>query len=88
MAGTTKAMGSREHADAIETVRRACEASGVKAGIHTSGGAQARMFAEQGFDMCTLATDATLLRNMAKSELRAAHGDAAGPASAAASPYG
>jgi len=88
MAGTTKAMGSKEHADAIETVRRACVAHDVKAGIHTTGGTQARAFAEQGFDMCTLATDATLLRNGARSELGVARGAAAAAPAPAASPYG
>ena len=88
MAGTTKAMGSKEHADAIEVVRRACATHGIKAGIHTSGGAQSRTFAEQGFDMCTLATDATLLRNMVRDQLGVARGEKIGTDTGSATPYG
>jgi 4-hydroxy-2-oxoheptanedioate aldolase len=89
MCGSLAAMGSAEHRDAIETVRRACAANGTVAGIHTSGGVQARSFADAGFQMCTLSTDASLLRSIARSELAAAR-ETTGPAAAAgsASPYG
>lgn len=72
MTGSLKAMGSREHADAIETVRTACERHGIVPGIHTSGGVQARAFADAGFKMCTLGTDAALLRTTAREQLAAA----------------
>ncbi len=72
MCGSLAAMGSHEHREAIETVRTACESAGIAAGIHTSGGAQAREFADAGFQMCTLGTDAALLRATARNELTAA----------------
>jgi 4-hydroxy-2-oxoheptanedioate aldolase len=87
LSGTTSAMGSKEHADAIEVVRKACGAHGIKAGIHTSGGAQSRAFAKQGFDMCTLATDATLLRNMMRAELQTARGSDPARESESKDPY-
>jgi len=69
MSGTTAAMGSDAHRDAIDEVKRACERHGIVPGIHTSGGAEARTLAELGFKMCTLATDAALLRAKASAEL-------------------
>jgi 4-hydroxy-2-oxoheptanedioate aldolase len=69
MCGSLAAMGSQEHRDAIDTVRTACARAGIAAGIHTSGGAQAREFADAGFQMCTLGTDAALLRTTARNEL-------------------
>jgi 4-hydroxy-2-oxoheptanedioate aldolase len=72
MCGSLAAMGSKEHRDAIDSVRGACERAGIVAGIHTGGGAQAREFAAAGFQMCTLGTDAALLRSVARSELAAA----------------
>jgi 4-hydroxy-2-oxoheptanedioate aldolase len=72
MCGNLGAMGSKEHRDAIETVREACVRAGIAAGIHTGGGAQAREFADAGFQMCTLGTDAALLRSVARNELAAA----------------
>ena len=62
-------MGSDAHRDAIDEVKRACERHGIVPGIHTSGGAEARTLAELGFKMCTLATDAALLRAKASAEL-------------------
>ncbi len=67
---------SSEHADAVEEVRAACEANGLIAGIHTTGGVQALSYAEKGFAMCSLATDATLLRTAAREELTIARGGA------------
>jgi 4-hydroxy-2-oxoheptanedioate aldolase len=67
---------SKEHADAIETVRLACQRAGVIAGIHTGGGDAARRYLEQGFQMTTLATDAALLRTAAGHELATARGAA------------
>jgi 4-hydroxy-2-oxoheptanedioate aldolase len=66
---------SKEHEDAIETVRLACERSGILAGIHTGSGVQARARLDQGFDMVTIATDAALLRATAHAELAVARGD-------------
>jgi 4-hydroxy-2-oxoheptanedioate aldolase len=72
MSGTLGAIGSREHADAIDTIRNACARHGIIAGIHTSGGAEARRHASAGFAMCTLTTDAALLRARVREELAAA----------------
>jgi 4-hydroxy-2-oxoheptanedioate aldolase len=80
MCGTLAAMGSREHTDAIETVRTACERHGIVPGIHTAGGAQAREYADAGVMMCTLATDAALLRTTVREQLAAARGTTAAPA--------
>jgi 4-hydroxy-2-oxoheptanedioate aldolase len=65
---------SKEHEDAIETVRLACRRAGIIAGIHTGGGEQARARLDQGFDMVTIATDASLLRATARAELALARG--------------
>lgn len=70
-----EAGGSREHADALDHVRRACEAHGVIPGIHTSGGAAARAQLDAGFRMVTVSTDAALLRAAATAELAAARGE-------------
>jgi 4-hydroxy-2-oxoheptanedioate aldolase len=72
MGGSLAAMGSHGHADAIETVRKTCGRHGIRAGIHTGGGAPAGAYAAAGFDMCTLSTDAGLLRSIARSELAVA----------------
>jgi len=74
MSGSLAAMGSREHTDAIEEVRRACARYSIVAGIHTGGGAAGRAYAEAGFQMCTLGTDASLLRAAARHERAVARG--------------
>jgi 4-hydroxy-2-oxoheptanedioate aldolase len=86
MSGSLSAMGSREHADALETVRRACERHGIVPGLHTSGGEQSRHFADLGFKMCTLGTDAALLAATLRAELEKARG--AGGSSDAGGIYG
>jgi 4-hydroxy-2-oxoheptanedioate aldolase len=86
MSGSLSAMGSKEHADALETVRLACERHGIIPGLHTSGGAQARHFADLGFKMCTLGTDAALLAATLRAELEKAQG--AGGSSEAGGIYG
>ncbi len=89
MCGSLDAMGSDEHSDAIEVVRRACERHGIVPGIHTGGGAAAAAYAAQGFRMCTLSTDAGLLRAAVRRELDLARGGFRKPASdRAAGPYG
>ncbi len=88
MSGSLAAVGSQQHGDAIETVRRACAANGIIAGIHTTGGAQAREFADAGFQMCTLSTDASLLRSIVRSELAVARGAATSATATSGNPYG
>lgn len=70
------------HVDAIDHVRRTCEQHGILPGIHTGGAATARRLAAQGFRMCTLSTDAALLRATIRTELAVAR---AGEDAAAAS---
>jgi 4-hydroxy-2-oxoheptanedioate aldolase len=65
---------SKQHVDAIETVRLACQRAGIIAGIHTTGGLAARRYLEQGFQMTTLGTDAAILRAAAAAHLAAAKG--------------
>jgi 4-hydroxy-2-oxoheptanedioate aldolase len=72
MSGSLDAIGSQEHADALETVRLACERHGIIPGLHTSGGAQARTYADAGFRMCTLGTDTSHLRATLRDQLSAA----------------
>ncbi len=64
-----------EHAKAIERVREACARNGIVAGIHAPSGEWARRHAEAGFDMVTVATDASLLRGAALAELAVARGE-------------
>ena len=61
----TLAVREDEHAEAIERVREACARNGIAAGIQASSGEWARRHAEAGFDMVTVATDASLLRGAA-----------------------
>ena len=66
-----------EHAEAIERVREACARNGIAAGIQSPSGEWARRHAEAGFDMVTVATDASLLKGAALSELAAVRGEQA-----------
>jgi 4-hydroxy-2-oxoheptanedioate aldolase len=68
-----------EHAEAVGRIREACKRSGIAAGIHCLSGEWARKHAEAGFDQVTVATDATLLRGAALSELAVARGGQAEP---------
>jgi 4-hydroxy-2-oxoheptanedioate aldolase len=61
-----------EHAEAVERIREACHRNGIAAGIHSPNGEWAHRHAEAGFDMVTVATDASLLRESALRELAAA----------------
>ena len=63
-----------EHAVAVERVRVACHRNSIAAGIHAASGEWARRHAEAGFDMVTVATDATLLKNAALREVTLARG--------------
>src|ERR671915_157583 len=53
------------HVEAVYRIREACHRSGIAAGIHAPSGEWARRHAEAGFDVVTVATDATLLRRAA-----------------------
>ena len=67
-----------EHVEAVRRVRDACAKSGIAAGIHASSGEWAKAHAEAGFDMVTVATDASLLRSAALAELAVLRGERAG----------
>lgn len=62
------------HAEAVERIRGACHTNGIVAGIHCPSGEWARRHAGAGFDMVTVATDASLLKNAALHELGVARG--------------
>jgi 4-hydroxy-2-oxoheptanedioate aldolase len=64
-----------EHAEAVNRIREACHRNGIAAGIHAPSGEWARKHAEAGFDMVTVATDATLLRAAALQEVTVARGE-------------
>jgi 4-hydroxy-2-oxoheptanedioate aldolase len=61
-----------EHAEAVRRIREACHERGIAAGIHCPSGEWAKGHAEAGFDMVTVATDATILRKAALRELATA----------------
>jgi 4-hydroxy-2-oxoheptanedioate aldolase len=43
--------------DAIDRIKEAAHGEGKKVGIYCTGGEQARVFAERGFDMVSVAAD-------------------------------
>jgi 4-hydroxy-2-oxoheptanedioate aldolase len=57
---------------AITRIAKACADNDIVAGIHCSGGAEARARAEAGFALVTVAVDAGLLRRSVADELAAA----------------
>ena len=64
-----------EHAEAVERIREACHANGIAAGIHSASGEWAKRHVEAGFDIVTVATDATILRAAALREVGVARGE-------------
>jgi 4-hydroxy-2-oxoheptanedioate aldolase len=74
---TTKVI-EPEHVEAVSKIKEACRRRGIVAGIQASSGEWARRHAEAGFDMVTVATDASLLREAARQELVAACGERPG----------
>jgi 4-hydroxy-2-oxoheptanedioate aldolase len=60
------------HVDAVERILRACQASGIGAGMHTRSGQLARRYAEMGFSMLNLGIDYDLLTGAVRRELDAA----------------
>ena len=63
-----------KHANAVRRIREACHENGIAAGIHSASGEWARRHAEAGFDMVTVATDASLLKSVALQEVAVARG--------------
>ena len=76
------------HVDAIARIKAVCLARGRFIGIHTGGGSQARAYAEQGFQMCTVGTDASIFRATVRDHLEAARATGSmGGAQGGANPY-
>jgi 4-hydroxy-2-oxoheptanedioate aldolase len=67
-----EAASSREHAEAIERIRRAAAANGIAAGAHCNTGAQAAERATQGFTLITITSDQRVLAVGVEQELAAA----------------
>jgi 4-hydroxy-2-oxoheptanedioate aldolase len=65
------------HIEAVRRIREACRKHGVVAGMHASSGMWAKQHAEAGFDMVTVASDASLLSEAARRETMAARGEPA-----------
>ena len=57
---------------ALVRIRRACEANGLAAGLHTRSGEEAARRAAEGFTMLTVAGDITHLEAVARAHLEAA----------------
>lgn len=64
-----------EHAEAVSRIKEACQRHGIVAGIQAASGEWAKKHAEAGFDMVTVATDASLLRDAARREIATARGE-------------
>lgn len=65
------ARSSTEYTDAIEHVRKTCDACHIVPGIHTNGGEQARGYLDAGFRMVTLSSDAAVLQQACRAQLAA-----------------
>ncbi|HET7481141.1 MAG TPA: aldolase/citrate lyase family protein [Rubrobacteraceae bacterium] len=62
----------KEHVNAVRRILETCHRRGIAAGIHSPSGEWARRHAEAGFDLVTVATDASLLAGAARAELEEA----------------
>ena len=71
--GHTPGEGGDELEAAIRTVREACEAHGLIAGMHCRAGAAARGRAQEGFKLITVGVDTHLLRASVRRELEDAY---------------
>ena len=67
-----EAADNREHAGAIERIRRAAETNGIAAGAHCNTGVQARARADQGFTFITVTSDSRALSVGVEQELAVA----------------
>ena len=63
------------HIEAVRRIREACRKHGIAVGMHASSGRWAKKHAEAGFDMVTVASDASLLSEAARRETMAARGE-------------
>jgi 4-hydroxy-2-oxoheptanedioate aldolase len=67
-------------ADELALIRAACRRHGVAVGIHALNGESAARYAEDGYDMITVFSDASLLGTAAAKELRTAREGTTGTA--------
>lgn len=67
----------QELKDAIEKIREAAHAEGKKVGIYTNSGAEAKAYADRGFDMISILTDQIALTASFSQSLAAARGETA-----------
>lgn len=63
------------HVEAVRRIKDACKEHGIAAGIHATSGEWAKKHVEAGFDMVTVAADASLLGEAAGREVRAARNE-------------
>lgn len=62
------------HAEAVERVRTAAHDHGLLAGMHCYDASLACLYAEEGFDLVTVSSDAVLLRTALREHLAVARG--------------
>jgi 4-hydroxy-2-oxoheptanedioate aldolase len=65
---------AKQHADAVETVRKACDRHGIVAGMNCSDGKTAGGYVAAGFRMVTVTTDADIIPRDGMRELAVAKG--------------
>jgi 4-hydroxy-2-oxoheptanedioate aldolase len=70
----------QELKDAIEKIKEAAHAEGKKVGIYTNSGAEAKAYADRGFDMISILTDQMALTAAFSQSLATANGVTAGAA--------
>lgn len=66
-----------ELTDAIGRILAACRKAGKKCGMYATSGEQAKIFADQGFDMISVAADYTALEYVLKQQFGASQGQGA-----------
>ncbi|KAJ5386119.1 hypothetical protein N7509_008660 [Penicillium cosmopolitanum] len=64
-----------EHEAAIQRIKKAAHAAGKKAAIFCTGGEDARVRIQQGFDMVSVNTDVGVIRSAMVNELKVANGE-------------
>jgi 4-hydroxy-2-oxoheptanedioate aldolase len=73
-AGAWSAAESARHADAVETIRAACDRNSIAAGIYVGDGERARTYLAQGFRIVTASIDYTLIDAGSRRDLDLARG--------------
>lgn len=60
--------------EAIARILAACRSAGKKCGMYATSGEQAKVYADQGFDMISVSADYTALEYVLKQQFSAAQG--------------